>query len=104
MLLVEHPAANLTPEEMTSVGADVARVSKRRTLAVIVLSATPISVAAFVDRMLILNAATGDLTEEKRGLLGRLFGRSNAVPELQLGHTVSISSLESRRMRPAARR
>ena len=75
MLLVEHPAANLTPEEMTSVGADVARVSKRRTLAVIVLSATPDLGRGFVDRMLILNPATGALTEEKRGVLGRLFGR-----------------------------
>ena len=75
MLLVEHPAANLTPEEMTSVGADVARVSKRRTLAVIVLSATPDLGRGFVDRMLILNPATGALTEEKRGVLGRLVGR-----------------------------
>jgi ABC-type transporter Mla maintaining outer membrane lipid asymmetry ATPase subunit MlaF len=74
-LLVEHPAANLTPEEMKSVGADVARLSKRRTLAVIVLSATPDLGRAFVERMLILNPATGALTEEKRGLLGRLFGR-----------------------------
>jgi ABC-type transporter Mla maintaining outer membrane lipid asymmetry ATPase subunit MlaF len=75
MLLVEHPAANLTPEEMTSVGVDVARVSKRRTLAVIVLSATPDLGRGFVDRMMILNPATGALTEEKRGVLGRLFGR-----------------------------
>jgi ABC-type transporter Mla maintaining outer membrane lipid asymmetry ATPase subunit MlaF len=74
-LLVEHPAANLTPEEVTSVGVDVARVSKRRTLAVIVLSATPDLGRGFVDRMLILNPATGALTEEKRGVLGQLFGR-----------------------------
>jgi ABC-type transporter Mla maintaining outer membrane lipid asymmetry ATPase subunit MlaF len=75
MLLVEHPAANLTPEEMTSVGVDVARVSERRTLAVIVLSATPDLGRPFVNRMLILNPATGALTEEKRGVLGQLFGR-----------------------------
>ncbi len=74
-LLVEHPAVNLTPQEMTSVSGDVARVSKARGLAVIVLSATPDLGRAFVERMLILNAATGALTEERRGVLGRIFGR-----------------------------
>ena len=43
---------------------------RRRKLAVIVLSATPDLGRAFVERMLILNAATGALTEEKRGVLG----------------------------------
>jgi len=74
-LLVEHPAVNLTPEEMVSVGQDVARVTQSRGVAVIVLSATPDLGRAFVDRMLVLNAATGVLTEEKRGILGRLLGR-----------------------------
>jgi ABC-type transporter Mla maintaining outer membrane lipid asymmetry ATPase subunit MlaF len=74
-LLVEHPAVNLTPEEMKSVGADVARVSRGRTLTVIVLSATPDLGRPFVERMLVLNPATGTLTEEKAGVLGRLFGR-----------------------------
>jgi ABC-type transporter Mla maintaining outer membrane lipid asymmetry ATPase subunit MlaF len=74
-LLVEHPAANLTADEMKRLGDDVARMSKARSLAVIVLSATPDLGRAFVERMLILNAATGALTEEKRGVLGRIFGR-----------------------------
>jgi ABC-type transporter Mla maintaining outer membrane lipid asymmetry ATPase subunit MlaF len=74
-LLVEHPAVNLTAEEMVSVGQDVARVTKSRGVAVIVLSATPDLGRAFVDQMLVLNSATGALAEEKRGVLGRIFGR-----------------------------
>jgi ABC-type transporter Mla maintaining outer membrane lipid asymmetry ATPase subunit MlaF len=75
MLLVEHPSVNLTPQEMASVGADVARLSQTRGLAVVVLSATPDHGRALVERMLILNAATGALTEENRGVLRRIFGR-----------------------------
>jgi ABC-type transporter Mla maintaining outer membrane lipid asymmetry ATPase subunit MlaF len=74
-LLVEHPALNLTPQEMASVGDDLARLSKARGLAVVVLSATPDLGRAFVERVLILNPATGALTEEQRGMLGRIFGR-----------------------------
>jgi ABC-type transporter Mla maintaining outer membrane lipid asymmetry ATPase subunit MlaF len=74
-LLVEHPAANLTPEEVVAMANDIAHVSKTRGMAVIVLSAAPDLGRAFVDRMLILHAGTGMLTEEKRGMLGRLFGR-----------------------------
>ena len=74
-LLVEHPAVNLTPQEIASLGNDVARVSKARGMAVIVLSATPDLGRAFVDRMLILNAATGALTEEKRSVWSRILGK-----------------------------
>ena len=74
-LLVEHPAVNLTPQEIASVGNDIARLSKTRGVAAIVLSATPDLGRAFVDRMFMLNPATGALTEEKRGVFGRLFGR-----------------------------
>jgi ABC-type transporter Mla maintaining outer membrane lipid asymmetry ATPase subunit MlaF len=74
-LLVEHPAANLSPEDMVSVGQDVARLSTSRNIAVIVLCATPDLGRAFVAQMLTLNAASGALTPEKRGILGRLRGR-----------------------------
>jgi ABC-type transporter Mla maintaining outer membrane lipid asymmetry ATPase subunit MlaF len=74
-LLVEHPAVNLTPQEIASVAEDVARVAKMRGIAVIVLSATPDLGRAFVDRMLLLNTATGALTEEKRGVWSRILGR-----------------------------
>jgi len=72
---VEHPAVNLTPQEIESVAGDMARLSQARNLAIVVLSATPDLGRAFVERMLVLNAATGALTEQKRGVLGRLFGR-----------------------------
>jgi ABC-type transporter Mla maintaining outer membrane lipid asymmetry ATPase subunit MlaF len=72
-LLVEHPAVNLTGEEMKSIGDDIARLSVRRGLAVVVLSATSDLGRAFVERVLTLNAATGALTEEKRRVLGRIF-------------------------------
>jgi ABC-type transporter Mla maintaining outer membrane lipid asymmetry ATPase subunit MlaF len=74
-LLVEHPAVNLTSQEIAGVASDVARVSKARQVAVIVLSATPDLGRAFVERMLILNTATGALTEERRGVWGRILGR-----------------------------
>jgi ABC-type transporter Mla maintaining outer membrane lipid asymmetry ATPase subunit MlaF len=74
-LLVEHPAANLAPEQMTRVATDIARLSKSRGIAVVVLAATPDLARPFVDRLLVLNAATGRLAEERRGVLGRLFGR-----------------------------
>jgi ABC-type transporter Mla maintaining outer membrane lipid asymmetry ATPase subunit MlaF len=74
-LLVEHPAAGLTSEEVTRLAADLSRVASARHLAVIVLSANADLGRPFVERLLILNAATGELTEERRGVLKRLFGR-----------------------------
>jgi ABC-type transporter Mla maintaining outer membrane lipid asymmetry ATPase subunit MlaF len=73
-LLVEHPAAGLIAEEMTGLAADLSRVAGARRLAVIVLSASADLGRPFVERLLILNAATGELTEERRGVLKRLFG------------------------------
>ena len=73
-LLVEHPAAGLTSEEVLRLAADLARVAEARRLAVIVLSASADLGRPFVERLLILNAASGELTEERRGVLKRLFG------------------------------
>jgi ABC-type transporter Mla maintaining outer membrane lipid asymmetry ATPase subunit MlaF len=74
-LLLEHPAAGLTAEEVTRLAADLSRVANARHLAVVVLSANADLGRPFVERLLILNAATGELTEERRGALKRLFGR-----------------------------
>jgi ABC-type transporter Mla maintaining outer membrane lipid asymmetry ATPase subunit MlaF len=73
-LLVEHPAAGLTSEEVLGLAGDLARVAEARRLAVIVLSASADLGRPFVERLLILNAANGELTEERRGVLKRLFG------------------------------
>ena len=74
MLLVEHPLAGVDAGDVSALGADLARVAKSRGLAVVVLAGSVEAARPFAPRVLALNAATGDLTEAKSGLLKRLFG------------------------------
>jgi ABC-type branched-subunit amino acid transport system ATPase component len=74
MLLVEHPLAGVDAGEVSALGADLARVAKSRGLAVVVLAGSVEAARPFAPRVFTLNAATGDLTEAKSGLLKRLFG------------------------------
>ena len=74
MLLVEHPLAGVDPADASALGADLARVAQSRSLAVIVLAGSVDAARPFAPRVLTLNAATGELTEAKAGLLTRLFG------------------------------
>jgi len=74
MLLVEHPLAGVDAGEVSALGADLGRVAKSRGLAVVVLAGSVEAARPFAPRVLALNAATGDLTEAKSGLLKRLFG------------------------------
>lgn len=74
MLLVEHPLAGVEARDVSALGADLARVAQSRGLAVVVLAGSVEAARPFAPRVLALNAATGDLTEAKSGLLTRLFG------------------------------
>lgn len=75
VLLVEHPVAGLAPDEVAPLAGDITRVAGERGLAVIVLAADGSIATAFAPRVLTLHAGSGELTEAKGGLLGRLFGR-----------------------------
>ena len=74
MLLVEHPLAGVDAGDVSALGGDLARVAESRGLAVVVLAGSVEAARPFAPRVLALNAATGDLTEAKSGLLKRLFG------------------------------
>jgi len=74
MLLVEHPLAGVDAGDVSALGGDLARVAQSRGLAVVVLAGSVEAARPFSPRVFALNAATGDLTEAKSGLLQRLFG------------------------------
>jgi len=74
MLLVEHPLAGVDAGEVSALGRDLARAAQSRGVAVVVLAGSVEAARPFAPRVLALNAATGDLTEAKSGLLTRLFG------------------------------
>lgn len=74
LLLVEHPLAGVETGDVVALGADLARVAGSRGLAVVVLAGPVEAARPFAPRVLSLNAATGDLTDAKSGLLSRLFG------------------------------
>jgi ABC-type branched-subunit amino acid transport system ATPase component len=75
LLLVEHPRAGVADAEVGALSGDLAKVATARGIAVIVLAAGVDAARPFAPRVFALNAATGDLTEEKAGLLKRLFAR-----------------------------
>ena len=75
VLLVEHPLAGLPGGEVEPLAADLAALVERRGLGMVVLSAQAEHGRPFAPRVLQLNGATGELTEAKAGLLGRIFGK-----------------------------
>jgi ABC-type lipoprotein export system ATPase subunit len=76
VLLVEHPIAGIDAAEVAAFAADLARAARTREVAVIVLAGGVETARPFARRVLVLNPATGDLTESKaEGLLTRLFTR-----------------------------
>jgi lipoprotein-releasing system ATP-binding protein len=75
LLLVEHPAAGVEPDEVEALSRDLRTVAGKRGLAVVVLAAGVEQARPFVTRVLSLNRATGELSEAGKGLLGRLLGR-----------------------------
>lgn len=74
VLLVEHPTAGLEPHEIAPLADDLSRVARARALAVVVLAAATAQVSPFARRVLTLNGATGELSEQAKGFLGQIFG------------------------------
>ncbi len=74
VLLVEHPIAGLEPGEVAPLAEDLTRVAAARAIAVVVLAAEAAHASPFARRVLTLNGGTGELTEQRKGLLGRFFG------------------------------
>ena len=75
VLLVEHPLAGLAPEEVEGLSADLRRVAGARRIAMVVLAADASAAEPFADRVLRLDAATGDLAATPaRSLFGKLAG------------------------------
>ncbi len=73
VLLIEHPVAGLEAGQIGPLAADITRAASTRGLAMIVLAAEASTATPFAPRVLTLNAATGELTETRRGgLLGTL--------------------------------
>lgn len=75
VLLVEHPVAGVEQGDVAKLAADLTRAAMSRQLAMIVLAAEPEHATPFVERVLRLNGGTGELTESRKGLLGRILGR-----------------------------
>jgi ABC-type transporter Mla maintaining outer membrane lipid asymmetry ATPase subunit MlaF len=74
VLLVEHPTAGLEPHEIAPLADDLIRVARTRALAVVVLAAETAQVSPFARRVLTLNGATGELSDQPKGFLGKIFG------------------------------
>jgi len=75
VLLIEHPRAGLSDDEVEAFAADLARLADVRGVAVVVLAADADHARPFAPRVLVLNGATGELAEPKKaGLLSRLMG------------------------------
>lgn len=74
VLLIEHPTAGLEAHEIAPFADDLSRVARARALAVVVLAAAPAHVSPFARRVLTLNGATGELSEQGKGFLRKIFG------------------------------
>jgi ABC-type transporter Mla maintaining outer membrane lipid asymmetry ATPase subunit MlaF len=74
ILLSEHPNAILAPDELAPFAADYSRIVTRRHVSSIVLTADNDFAAAVAQRVLTLQAATGEL--KPMSSWRRLFGRS----------------------------
>lgn len=67
LLVLEHPTASVDGRERAGLAADFARVCERRGLAALAITQDEGFAAAFASRVLVLNGATGELKEKKRG-------------------------------------
>ena len=75
VLLLEHVNAGLTSEAAAQLGADVRAIAARRGIAVVALTVDAAFAGAVADRVLEWDAATGRLTEHRRGgWFGRWLG------------------------------
>jgi putative ABC transport system ATP-binding protein len=68
VLLAEHPNALLPREESSRFASDLARITKQRGIAALVMTADPAFARAVAGRVLELQPATGALLEKRLGL------------------------------------
>jgi ABC-type polar amino acid transport system ATPase subunit len=75
VLLLEHVSAALAPEAAARLGADTRSIAARRGVAVVAMTADAAFAAAVAGRVLLWDAATGRLAEQRRGgWFGRWLG------------------------------
>ena len=74
VLLVEHPSADVPPAELSALAEDLRRAAGARGVSLVVLAATAEVGRPFAGRVLVLNAATGELSEARPGALRRMLG------------------------------
>ena len=68
VLLAEHPNALIPLEESSRLASDLARITKQRGIAALVMTADPAFARAVASRVLEVQPATGALLEKKFGL------------------------------------
>jgi ABC-type lipoprotein export system ATPase subunit len=68
VLLAEHPNAFIPPEESSRFASDLARITKQRGIAALVMTADPGFARAVAGRVLEVQPATGALLEKRFGL------------------------------------
>jgi len=73
VLLLEHAQAGLSADAAAVLGADIRRIASARGCALVALTAVPEFAAAVAPRVLVLDAASGRLSERRRNW--SLFGR-----------------------------
>jgi ABC-type transporter Mla maintaining outer membrane lipid asymmetry ATPase subunit MlaF len=72
VLLLEHPSASLTGDDVARIGRDLRAVSERRGVAAVTLTADPAFAAVIAARAWTLQPATGRLVERPRSWFRRI--------------------------------
>ena len=67
LLVLEHPTASVAQPDRADLAADIVRVCERRRLATLAITLDEPFARAIAHRVLVLNGATGELKEKKRG-------------------------------------
>jgi ABC-type transporter Mla maintaining outer membrane lipid asymmetry ATPase subunit MlaF len=70
LLILEHPTADLPPEDRKALAADLTRVTSARRLATLIISEDAEFSAAAATRRYTLEGATGELRKPRRRLFG----------------------------------
>jgi ABC-type transporter Mla maintaining outer membrane lipid asymmetry ATPase subunit MlaF len=76
VLVLEHASAGLSPEDATTFGSTIRRIASRRGIAILAVTANDAFAKSVAARLLRHEPATGRLTDQRGGFLGRLFSRS----------------------------
>jgi predicted ABC-type transport system involved in lysophospholipase L1 biosynthesis ATPase subunit len=72
VLLLEHPTAAVSREEVERLGRDITRIAERRAIAALALTADSVFADAFAPRVMTLDPASGRLEAARSGWFSRL--------------------------------